>query len=332
MSIAAVIWHHTLSANSSLPLAAQGYQGVTLFFVISGFLIVTLILREQDVTGAVSVRNFYVRRVLRIWPLYFAVLMTYVLVVLLLEKDANARAQFFRNLPYFATFTSNIFSKLDSPRVIFYFAWSLAAEQQFYLVWPWIERWQKGRGGLIAAIAAVVAATVLSLAGYQVVSFVAAIGMGVVLAHLLHRPQSFAWMSRLFGQPGMVFATATSVLAALSAGSVLGPLQEPLLNLLLASLVAASVIPPFADLGERTYLRPVIWFGVVSYGVYLVHMLAVNIVRKVEGVAHIQSPVIDFLGGLLLAFAIATLSYHYYEKRFLALKKRFFVSRPPEYR
>ena len=155
-AILAVIWHHTAASAFDSALGHKGYHGVTLFFAISGFLIVTLLLREKAATGSVAMLPFMIKRALRILPLYYATLLLYVIVVALLERDPVARGQFMANLPAFATFTSNWFVAIDAPRVIFYFAWSLAAEEQFYLIWPWIERARLGRHfGLYAAIIAV---------------------------------------------------------------------------------------------------------------------------------------------------------------------------------
>src|SRR6476660_1823749 len=135
ISILAVIWHHAAPYWVSKTLIDIGTYGVTLFFAISGFLITTLLIRERDKIGRIDLKAFYIRRVLRILPLYYGVLLLYIIVVAVLEKDAGAKQGFFHNLPYFATYTSNLFVPLDG-RVIFYFSWSLAAEEQFYLVWP----------------------------------------------------------------------------------------------------------------------------------------------------------------------------------------------------
>src|SRR5260221_295593 len=74
LSILAVVWHHTQEGFHFLPIAYRGFLGVDLFFMISGFLIVTLLLRERRRTGTISVKKFYIRRFLRIFPPYYAVL------------------------------------------------------------------------------------------------------------------------------------------------------------------------------------------------------------------------------------------------------------------
>jgi peptidoglycan/LPS O-acetylase OafA/YrhL len=137
IAILGVIWHHTMANAFASPIAQQGKHGVTLFFVISGFLIVTLLLREKEQAGSISLGKFWGRRCLRILPVYYGTLLLYVALVGMAEHS-DAGRDFFRNLPFFATFTSNLFVT-PSDRTIFVFSWSVAAEEQFYLTWPLIE-------------------------------------------------------------------------------------------------------------------------------------------------------------------------------------------------
>jgi peptidoglycan/LPS O-acetylase OafA/YrhL len=126
IAILGVIWHHTMTHSMASPMAQQGKYGVTLFFVISGFLIVTLLLRERERTNAISLGKFWGRRSLRILPVYYATLLIYIVLVGLLEHS-QAGQDFFQNLPFFATFTSNLFVT-PGDRTIFVFSWSVAAE------------------------------------------------------------------------------------------------------------------------------------------------------------------------------------------------------------
>src|SRR5215831_19037330 len=83
LAILGVIWHHSASALPGWPITARGFLGVDLFFVISGFLIVTLLLRERRRTATISLRKFYVRRFLRIFPPYYGLLALVTIVALL---------------------------------------------------------------------------------------------------------------------------------------------------------------------------------------------------------------------------------------------------------
>ncbi|HEX8824759.1 MAG TPA: acyltransferase, partial [Archangium sp.] len=138
-SILSVVLYHVAETHEGL--VGRLYLGVSLFFAISGFLITTLLLRERDKTGDISLKGFYARRSLRIFPLYYAVLGLYAALVFVSEKDPVVRGDFFSNLPAFLTYTSNWFvPPAADKRVIFYFAWSLATEEQFYLLWPGVMR------------------------------------------------------------------------------------------------------------------------------------------------------------------------------------------------
>ena len=97
ISITAVIWHHT-AGNIYTGILWRGSEGVSPFFVISGFLITTILLRERSSTGAISAKRFYLRRVLRIFPAYYAILALYVVLVIVFERDSAEGNQFWRNL------------------------------------------------------------------------------------------------------------------------------------------------------------------------------------------------------------------------------------------
>jgi peptidoglycan/LPS O-acetylase OafA/YrhL len=337
-SILAVVWYHTLPFAHD-GLLGQGNKGVTLFFAISGFLIVTLILRAKQSRAGFQLRQFWGRRALRILPLYYAVLLAYVALVALFESDAAARATFWGNLPAFATFTSNWFVNLEDARVIFYFAWSLAAEEQFYLVWPVLERWLKGWGPLVVAVIALVATQTLVLTLGQVAreslgwrmatSVPAAILGGVALAHLLHRPRTFRAVWRFAGRRGSAWAALALALGALAFAPALGALGELAIAFALVGVVATCVVREDNDLVRLLTWRPLVWIGTISYGMYLLHMIAVNVVRRLAALAGVHSPWADFFGGTLLAIALASLSYLTFERFFLGLKDRWFGTTRP---
>jgi hypothetical protein len=138
LSIVLVVAYHVSGEHTGF--LGRGYLGVALFFAISGFLITSLLLREREAHGHISLARFYGRRSLRIFPLYYAVLTVYVMLTLIFERGVE-RSEFFANLPAFLTYTSNWFVPLEpDKRIIFYFAWSLATEEQFYLMWPSVMR------------------------------------------------------------------------------------------------------------------------------------------------------------------------------------------------
>lgn len=116
------------------PIIAAGLYGVDVFFALSAFLITKLLLLERDRTGAVHVRSFYLRRILRIWPLYFA----FVLLLMPYEVLAvGVRLKYYASL---FTFTQNWYCSWNTvvESTLTLALWSVCVEEQFYLVWPFL--------------------------------------------------------------------------------------------------------------------------------------------------------------------------------------------------
>jgi peptidoglycan/LPS O-acetylase OafA/YrhL len=107
----------------------QGEWGVHIFFAISGFLITTLLLREQKRSGTISIRDFYIRRSLRIWPLYYATVAIYVVIMLTFQRGSDRAHTFFHYLPGFLTYTYTWCITPNWPTGPFNLAWTLATEE-----------------------------------------------------------------------------------------------------------------------------------------------------------------------------------------------------------
>src|SRR4051812_43977390 len=94
LCILAVLWHHSGPA-SGIPLSQRGFLGVDMFFVLSGFLIVTLLLRERDRTGRISLRKFYARRTLRIFPIYYLLIFGLLFLYLVFRPESAGAKSYF---------------------------------------------------------------------------------------------------------------------------------------------------------------------------------------------------------------------------------------------
>jgi peptidoglycan/LPS O-acetylase OafA/YrhL len=334
LSIILVMAHHISGLHHGF--LGRGYLGVSLFFAISGFLITSLLLRERDAHGFISLARFYGRRSLRIFPLYYAVLGVYVLLVLLVEKGAKEKADFFNNLPAFLTYTSNWFVPQETnQRIIFYFAWSLATEEQFYLLWPGVMRLAH-RWGAVLFMAGLLVISLWapwavergqldgSLLSVRILaSFAAPICMGCLAAYAVHSPKGFAWMYRVLGHAWMPPLLLALVLAAVAVdGTPYG-----LTSLVMTALVVSSCLRTQHWLMPVLTLAAIRHVGVISYGVYLMHMLALNIVRRaLPG----QGFAVTFLVTLGVTVVAATLSHRYFESRFLRLKAKLAAGPAPE--
>ncbi|MFK5956620.1 MAG: acyltransferase [Planctomycetota bacterium] len=337
LSILAVIWHHTASNAFDLPLAGRGHHGVTLFFAISGFLITTLLIREKGRNGTISLKKFYIRRSLRIFPLYYAVLGIYVVLVFAMERGTEAGDTFMGNLVPYLTYTSNWFVDLHGERVIFYFAWSLATEEQFYLFWPYIQKrcsyWTPAyiMSGLLVI-------TYLASYGYLglpdsflltvLQSIMPGICLGAILAHLLHHKRTFPALMKVLGHR----FSAPLFLAALIGYCALPTIDDWIVHALGMLLVGSCVCREDHFLQRPFNWSPIRWMGVISYGMYMLHMLAKNAVGLLAGkigfsleeaTLGIHPAVLEFLGTTIFVVIAATISYKTFEAYFLKLKSRF---------
>ncbi len=324
-AVAAVVWQHTARSDAAFGLAATGGYGVDLFFAISGFLITTLLLREYAARGRVDLKAFYVRRSLRIFPLYYAVLAVYVVLVVGTERETARGQEFWSHLPAFLTYTSNWFVRDNGVGTTFYFAWSLATEEQFYLAWAPVVALAllKARHGLAWAAGYMSALTVLDLAvtaagGSSLMARIATsiatpICVAALLAIVVHTRRGFH-LSRWIAHASAVAGLLAAVLALLVLRA-----PRPLVGAALAVLVVALCLRDRCFLSPVLTWRPVVWFGMVSYGVYLMHMLAANAAVRVLPVRH--GPAL-FLATLAVVSGMAWLSWRGFESPILAYKRR----------
>ena len=324
LSILPVIWHH--STPRPLPgIWGKGPAGVDLFFCISGFLITTLLLREKARAGRIALGAFYLRRALRILPLYYAVLLAYLSFALCLPAAAPQRAHFLHTVPLYASFTANWFADFGVAHpILFSFAWSLCIEEQFYAFWPWLVRWLSARAALLVMCALIAVdcwAERSAFSGYparMLTSFAAPIGFGALLALLLDTRRAFDALYRVL---------KSSWGAPLALAAVLALLCWPAAPLLvfqaaLALLVCACVIVERHGLSWLLRARAVSYIGAVSYGLYLLNSTAIGLVRRAFP-AHAGASGFVFCASLPLGLLFAALSHRYFEARFMRLRERF---------
>lgn len=330
ISVMAVVWHHTSGAPGPL-ISQRGFLGVDLFFAISGFLITTLLIRERTDSGRISLRKFYVRRALRIFPLYYATLLLYVLLVAATRRNTPEGAQFFHNLPAFATYTSNWFIDLtQGDTVTFYFAWSLATEEQFYLMWPPLLALTLAIGSSKPRIWPALAVLAILIAISQGVRLFAdtsvlywqilaspslPILLGAAAAIIVNDRRGFDRASVILGRRWSAPIAALLLIAAIAVNT-----PPQLTQILMVVVVVATCLMERTPLHLILRWRPLVFVGVISYGVYLLHMLCANVDRMI---IHQQYGIALFVATLVTVVAAAWLSFRYFETPLLQLKRRF---------
>lgn len=337
-SILAVLWHHAHGGDAALLASTRGFLGVDMFFVLSGFLIVTLLLRERERSGTIDLGKFYARRTLRIFPLYYAIVLG-LAALLALKPGGSMGPHYFAELPYLLTYTSNWIEVTS----ILAIAWSLATEEQFYLVWPPIERFL-GRlvGPLLLAFLALNQAVNFRLLdpwleahlGFRasereiLSSTFTPILLGVGLAHLAHRPAGFRALWRLCGFAGAPLLWLAALLAAVSWPSAdIAGLPRLSMQLAMAGLLCSVVLREDHALRGLLRFGPIARLGVISYGMYLLHMFALHGSRVLQGKLGWEDPWSRTLLCLVLTVGLAELSFRGFESKILRLKSRFEAER-----
>jgi peptidoglycan/LPS O-acetylase OafA/YrhL len=343
-----VFLHHTLPrdasayTNSGLPTALSellvaaknaGAYGVDLFFVLSAYLITELLLREHANRGSFSISAFYVRRALRIWPLYFVFLALTVLVIpTILPDDAFGTAY----IVSFALFFGNwVCAANGLPFSVASPLWSISVEEQFYLAWPPLLRLVgiNRLKPLAIALLVVALATRILLAGLGIehpavwcntIARLDSIALGALLAVSLRGgvPQIKAFGRLLLGGLALVmFLLVGKYLPQDGPVSVLTFLVTALASVMLI----AAVLRTHAEFLLRAPFSWLVYLGRISYGLYVFHLLAIALVAKLL-IVNLGVP-LNFELRLLFSFGLtvllAAVSYRWLERPFLDLKKRF---------
>jgi peptidoglycan/LPS O-acetylase OafA/YrhL len=277
-------WH----VNSSLFAWLSGWEGPSIFFVISGFLITTLCLREEDRDGSMSLKAFYVRRACRILPLYYVVFAFYILIDIGFNRQGE-RGPLLHALPYYFTYMNDFAPNVASLHTPFRLSWTLGVEEKFYLAWPllgFVLFARRPRWRLVAAALLVL----VTLIGYDPGThylYYSQIMVGCLLAILLHRRESYDRLQKFlrFGWLTLASLVVAHVLMWDHAG-IARIMFGPATALALGSLVVAR-----PSWGRPLLTRFMVYFGKRSYAVYLVNLICLSAVVEV---AHHVTPGVAF--------------------------------------
>lgn len=311
----------------------RGPLGVDLFFAISGFLITSLLLHERDSLGAISLRRFWIRRSLRIFPLYYVVLALFIVHAVWFRARGAVRDDFLLNIPYYATYTSNWFiaGATDHP-IVFAFAWSLATEEQFYLVWPLALKASARRSLALVGPTAIMTALIVMdqgaergwlvgpsfdpLALKMMRSFSTPIGLGALLALADAHPTIHKLFRLTLGQRWSSLVMLACVIHAAVRPWPLLPTHVAMVALV--GSVCARSDHLLAPLFDNRVARHI---GVVSYGMYLLNVPVVTATRSLLGPN--ASALLVFVVAAPLTIVVATATYRWIERPWLRLRVRF---------
>ena len=338
---------HGVIEKVFLKLTELGWTGVDLFFALSGFLITGILLDDRGKPHAY--RDFLARRLWRIFPPYYALLLlVFVALRGLLWGSATYRAFHAEQLWYWLYLQNWRIAFVGWPQFLnMGHLWSLAVEEQFYLVWPTVVLLLARRTLWRVACSLVVIAPLLRVALWTLwradavsILYVStltrmdALAAGALVALIVRQPGALARLRRhaslaVWASLGVLSGLLLWRRAFLWKDPPIAVIAlTPLCVLMALAVARVATASPDGPVVRALSLAPLRWLGKVSYTAYLIHQPILQVVRRVEGRVTAFGRFTPWLGMLLgaaLTLAGAAASWHLIEKRLLRLAPR----RPP---
>lgn len=303
-------------------------EPVTTFFVISGFLITYLLMNEIGKTNNVNISKFYMRRILRIWPLYYVYMLLTIGVLVCLKFSID------ESVWYYTLFSGNISFALGIGLIPLYHYWSLGVEEQYYLWYPWVAKiWGKH-------ILTIVLVLCLLWFGMKIGSYVF-LGKGFIYRILnitrfdcmligasgaILYYKKYNWFIKFCSNKWTcVISWILFFCSGFCATYIPAPIRAEFIALIsLIVIMSGLVNKPILENRIMNYL------GKISYGIYVIHPLLIftgsYFTKKYELLVNCNGMhYFVFLFSVSLTIILAALSYKYLEMPFLRLKNRFAV-------
>jgi peptidoglycan/LPS O-acetylase OafA/YrhL len=310
---------------SHLNILPGGEIGVDIFFVISGYLITGIFLRESELRGSISIRYFYIRRCLRIMPALALMLLVYATSI----SFAHHSTSQYWSILYAATYIMNWTRLAGLPSGIIGHTWTLAVEEQFYLVWPLLlasilsldQKWRPlavlvlicvsfaWRSWLIFKHGAAASEHVFFGSDTRAME----IFIGCLLAFVWNKKVP-SWLPAFWPVP----VSSILFLAFSGTPSWLVYFDSAVISLSAAWLIVV-IQSETGFLSTLLGMAPLVWVGRLSYGLYLWHVP----VAAVLGSRLSMRPVAQDVGIVCLSFLFAAVSYYFIERPALRLKVRY---------
>jgi peptidoglycan/LPS O-acetylase OafA/YrhL len=317
----------TYSDGTPRGLSIAGY-GVSIFFVLSGFLITYLLQSEKEMQ-AIDVKKFYARRILRIWPLYYLYLFIAVITILIFGLDLN-----YGSLFLYVFYAANVPFILGMGAPLLSHYWSLGVEEQFYLFWPWINK-------KINSMVLPVFLLIVALLGTKIllhVFFPHSILELTIHVTRFHCMMIGALGAVLYKQENKLFLQLADhkitqgiswfiiFLAAINVYHIASVIDDEIISVAALFLIIGQI--RVKNRIVNLEVKPLDFLGKISFGIYVIHPILIFLFSKLLYPLTISAPVkyvIVYSAVISSTILLSYLSYTYIESYFLKFKKRFEV-------
>lgn len=333
--LSVLLFHFNLPGHPEAGILKGGYLGVDIFFVLSGFLITSVLLDEYYAVGRISLVKFYAKRALRLLPALIVVLLFSFLYVHFFGNELQ-RTKVIRGV--FSTFFyySNWINAYEAgPLGFLNHTWSLAVEEQFYFCWPLTLLVLLGYQKLNRNLCLILLALILLSLGIKIYyashsqflrayagtdARLDALLIGCLVAYLNKNESP---LLRMLARP-LVFYVMSAIAILMLVFSFYDSMfmycgGYTLFAFMIGIVIGHIVVVPHGSSGYLLRASPLRFMGKISYGVYLWHLPCFAIYSDLLGVNHIMAR--NYLA-VATSIAVATLSYFFVEEPFLKFKSR----------
>lgn len=321
----------------------NGGLGVNFFFVLSGFLISYLLLNEKKINGRINIKAFYIRRTLRIWPLYYATVAFGFIIFPLLKsffgETPNETASSINYIFFMANFDS-IWNGLPDSSVLSVL-WSVAVEEQFYLIWPWLflflkRKWYPYIFVIIIGISVVFRYNQLNadphIIKFHTMSVISDMALGGLFAYLSMYSNSLILFFKRLKKPYIISIYLVGFLTIsynkiIFHSPILQALEILILGLFFSFIILEQNYAEYSLIKMKNWKLPS-YLGRISYGLYCLHFIGILTATTLGSLLGTNDTVMgvmifETLLSLVITIGISWISYNYFEKYFLLLKKKF---------
>lgn len=307
--------------------------GVPIFFVLSGFLITYLILKDQE-KNRFTIKNFYIKRILRIWPVYYAVVIFGFFIFpllrsLILHQPTTENAHFFMYL-FFLSNLDQIFNNQLPFGVGLGPTWSVSIEEQYYLFWPILLFFLPKKNFVKGILSVLVVTTILSLKynlphTHSITSMIY-LSMGSLFGYISF--YNYKSINTKIAQSGFwtILAILVFTVSIYNSNLLPSPIKIIIFSLGIGLFILYQIYAPNWSLSKIKILED---NGKYTYGLYLYHSIAIFFVYTLfRDVLHVQESVFSVIIlipilSLTLSYIFARISYKYMESYFLSLKSKY---------